>query len=863
MKKTTLYVAVLILFSLGVSAQEPYKDPKLSAEQRAGDLLKRLTLEEKVSLMQNSSPAIPRLGVKPYDWWSEALHGIARNGNATVFPQTIGMAASFDAALLFNVFDAASDEARVKYRQASLQNKFGRYQGLTVWTPNINIFRDPRWGRGQETYGEDPFLTSVMGQAVVRGLQGIPKKGYDKLHACAKHFAVHSGPESTRHKFNAENISPRDLWETYLPAFKDLVQKADVKEIMCAYNRYEGEPCCGSNRLLTQILRDEWRYKHLVVTDCGAVSDFFRPWGHKVDPDAAHASSKAVLNGTDLECGSDLADLVPAVSQGLIKEDRINTSVKRLLIARFALGEMDDPSLVPWMQIKDNVLCSPAHQHLALDMARESMTLLLNKNHILPLSKNMKILVIGPNAVDSVTLWGNYNGFPLHTETILDGIEKKIPSSSLVYDEGCSYTQAYSLHSLFNECTLNGKAGFKAEYFNNLDLKGEPVSSEWLTSPFNFSTFGGTAFAPGLSGRNFSALFTSRFTPSKSGDVAFRVSLSGEYSLIINGEEVKTGNGMEGQQYTVYVLKAQQGETYDIKFEYKQRALEGMMQFDMGIEYPVDFQAIINKAKDADAVVFVGGISPRLEGEQMSVDIDGFMGGDRTSIELPAVQRNLIKALHDAGKKIIFVSLSGSALGLVPESESCDAILQAWYPGQAGGTAVADVLFGDYNPAGRLPVTFYKNVGQLPDFSDYSMKNRTYRYFKGEPLFPFGYGLSYTEFQYGKAKLSTKIFTNQTKKLIVTIPVSNIGKMDGDETVQLYLSRPSDADGPIKTLRGFKREHFKTNETHNVIIELTSDDLLWFDTGTNTMRLLPGKYKLLYGKSSREEDLQELDLTIK
>ena len=863
MKKTTLCVAFVTLLSLGVHSQEIYKNPKFSAEQRAGDLLKRLTLEEKVSLMQNSSKAIPRLGIKPYDWWSEALHGIARNGNATVFPQAIGMSASFDNALLYKVFDAASDEARVKYRQASSQQKFGRYQGLTVWTPNVNIFRDPRWGRGQETYGEDPFLTGRMGQAVVHGLQGSPKNGYDKLHACAKHFAVHSGPESTRHKFDAENIAPRDLWETYLPAFKDLVQKADVKEVMCAYNRYEGEPCCGSNRLLTQILRNEWGYRHLVVTDCGAVSDFFRSWGHKTDPDAAHASSKAVMNGTDLECGSELADLVPAVKQGLIKEERINTSVKRLLTARFALGEMDDPSLVPWMQIKDDVLCSAAHRQLALQMARESMTLLTNKNHTLPLSKDMKVAVIGPNAADSVTLWANYNGFPLHTETVLDGIKKKLSAANLIYTEGCGYTQAYSLRSLFNACSLDGKQGFKAEYFDNMEFKGTPVSSEWLTSPLNFSTFGGTAFAQGVPARNFSARFTSQYAASTSADIAFRVSLSGEYSLFINGEQVKEGRSMEGQQYTVYVLKAEAGKTYDIKYEYKQKSMEGTMQFDMGVEYPVDFQKIVNMVKDADAVIFVGGISPRLEGEQMSVDIDGFMGGDRTSIELPAVQRNLIKTLHDAGKKVIFVSLSGSALGLVPESESCDAILQAWYPGQEGGTAVADVLFGDYNPAGRLPVTFYKNVQQLPDFSDYSMKNRTYRYFKGEPLFPFGYGLSYTEFKYGKAKQSANMFTARSKKMSVSIPVTNIGKTDGDETVQLYLACPSDTEGPIKALRGFKREFFKAGETRNVVIELSSDDLQWFDKGSNTMRLLPGKYKLLYGKSSRMQDLQELDLTIK
>lgn len=853
----------LCFFPLSSLSQEPYKNPKLSAEQRADDLLGRLTLEEKVSLMKNASEAVPRLGIKPYDWWSEALHGIARNGSATVFPQAVGMAASFDDALVYRVFDAASDEARVKFRQADEKGRHGRYQGLTVWTPNINIFRDPRWGRGQETYGEDPFLTSRMGQAVVKGLQGTPKNGYDKLHACAKHFAVHSGPESTRHKFDAKDISPRDLWETYLPAFKDLVQKADVKEVMCAYNRYEGEPCCGSNRLLTQILRSEWGYKHLIVTDCGAVSDFFRPWGHKTDSDAAHASSKAVLNGTDLECGSEFNDLVEAVHSGLIPEEKIDKSVKRLLAARFALGEMDNPSLVPWMQIKDEVLNSLAHQQLALKIARESMTLLLNRNHLLPLSKNMKLAVIGPNAADSITLWGNYNGFPLHTETILEGIRKKISTANLIYDEGCGYTQQNSLISLFNECAKNGKKGFKAEYFDNYDFSGTPIGTEWKTSSLNYSTNGGTVFAPGMPERNFSARFTSCFCPSQAGDISFRVSLTGNYLLYINGEKVSEGKAMEGEQYTIYTLKAEAGKSYDVQFDYRQKSKEGLVQFDLGIEKPMNPMNILQKIKDADVVVFVGGISPRLEGEQMMIDIEGFMGGDRSSIELPAVQRNLIKSLHDAGKKVIFVSCSGSALGLVPEVDNCEAILQAWYPGQAGGTAVADVLFGDYNPAGRLPVTFYKNANQLPDFSDYSMKGRTYRYFKGEPLFPFGYGLSYSEFRYGQAKMSTKSFSSQTRKLVVSVPVTNTSKFDGEEVIQLYLTRLDDVDAPIKTLRGFKREHFKAGESRMVSLTLTADDLQWFDAGINNMRLLPGNYQFLYGSSSRVADLKKLDLQIK
>ncbi len=860
--RLSLSIAFFSSISVSLFAQEAYKDVHLTPSERAEDLLQRLTLQEKVDLMQNSSKPVPRLGIKAYDWWSEALHGIARAGKATVFPQAIGMAASFDDALLFNVFDAISDEARVKYRQFSCSGQHGRYQGLTVWTPNINIFRDPRWGRGQETYGEDPYLTGRMGEAVVRGLQGQAKSGYDKLHACAKHFAVHSGPEWNRHTFNVEDVSPRDLWETYLPAFKELVQKADVKEVMCAYNSFEGEPCCGSNRLLMQILRDEWNYKHLVVSDCGAINDIYMPVpkGHGSEPDEAHASSRAVASGTDVECGSVYSNLTDAVQRGLINEDKINKSVFRLLKARFELGEMDDPALVPWMQLKDDVINSPAHQQLAIKMARESMTLLQNKNKLLPLSKDLKVVVMGPNAADSVTMWANYNGFPYHTTTILEGIQKKVGVDNVHYLKGCDYVRTTDLSSLFDQCALDGKAGFEATYWGNTDFKGNPVAKDWLTTPLNFSATGGTVFARGVPISNFSARYHSVFTPKESGTVAFYMTLNGNYKLFIDGLQQSTGRYL-GSPTKVVTLDVEAGKSYDIRLDYNTR-YDGMLSFDFGKEKAIDLKKVAAAAKDADVVIFVGGISPRLEGEEMAVQADGFKGGDRTSIELPAVQRQLLQQLHQAGKKVIFVNCSGSAMGLLPETRSCDAILQAWYPGQAAGIAVADVLYGDYNPAGRLPVTFYKNIDQLPDFEDYSMKGRTYRYFKGQPLFPFGYGLSYTTFSYGQGRLDKPV-VNAGDSITLTIPVTNAGSRDGEEVVQVYMNRVNEKDGPIKTLRSFRRVTLKAGETREIKMLLNADALQWFDVNSNTMRCLPGEYRLLYGGSSADQDLKEVKLVMR
>lgn len=863
--KKLLSACLIILFSCGAFAQTshkavlPYQDTGLSPEQRAEDLLGRLTLEEKALLMQNNSKAIARLGIKPYEWWNEALHGVARAGLATVFPQSIGMAASFNDSLLFKVFTAVSDEARAKNRYFNNKGQYKRYQGLTMWTPNVNIFRDPRWGRGQETYGEDPYLAGRMGMAVVHGLQDPADTRYNKLHACAKHFAVHSGPEWNRHSFNAENIDLRDLWETYLPAFKDLVQKAKVKEVMCAYNRYEGDPCCGSNRLLTQILRNEWGFNGIVVSDCGAISDFYGEKKHNTHPDATHASAGAVLSGTDVECGSNYATLPDAVRKGLIPEERIDISVRRLLKARFELGEMDDTH--PWNHIPYSVVASAGHNELALKMAQESMVLLQNKRNLLPLNKNMTVAVIGPNANDSVMQWGNYNGTPSHTVTLLKGIQKLLPESQLIYEQVCGHTDAHIWGSLFGQCRSLKGNGFEATYWNNTAFRGTPSSEAVQPTPFAFQAAGATVFAPGVNTKDFSASYRSTFRPAHSGTAHFRIATNGKIRVLVNGKEAGPEIVNKKQPVNYYPFDFEQGKEYEIELRTEQTREDAFLKFDLVEAQPTDMEALLKRLRKADVVIFAGGISPLLEGEQMSVDAPGFRGGDREDIELPAAQRNVLQTLKKAGKKIVYVNYSGSAIALAPEAANCDAILQAWYPGQEGGTAVASILFGEYNPAGRLPVTFYKSNEQLPDFLDYSMKGRTYRYLKEEPLFPFGYGLSYTQYAYQPARLD-KTSLKYGERATLTIPVQNIGKRDGEEVVQVYLRRPDDAEGPVKTLREFRRISLPKGSSKEVEVTLPYSAFEWFDTKTNSMHPIAGRYEILYGGSSREQDLQRMEITI-
>ncbi|WP_448698306.1 xylan 1,4-beta-xylosidase [Mucilaginibacter sp. AW1-3] len=858
-----LLLCIGVIYQFSASAQKlPYQDPHLPSEVRAKDLVSRLTLKEKVGLMKDVSDAIPRLGIKKFNWWSEALHGYANQGPVTVFPEPVGMAASFDDQLVYHVFDAVSDEARAKNNDYRKHGESTRFHDLSVWTPNVNIFRDPRWGRGQETYGEDPYLTSRMGIQVVRGLQGPADAKYRKLLACAKHFAVHSGPESTRHQLNITDVEPRDLWDTYLPAFKALVTEADVREVMCAYQRLDDEPCCGSNRLLGQILREDWGFKYLVVSDCGAITDFYR--SHKSSSDATHASAKAVLAGTDVECVGYAFDKIPdAVAHGLIKEKSINTSVIRLMTQRFELGEFDDDALVPWTKIPLSVVNSPAHQQLALEMARESMTLLQNNNNVLPLSKSIqKIAVVGPNAANTQMLWGNYNGTPLHTINILDGIRAKIGADRVVYDNACDLVEDKVTENAFAECSIDGKTGIRATYWNNRDLEGPAVITEQLTNPIALTTFGAHQFAPGVNLDAFSAKYETTFKPGFSGEIVFKMEATGSAELFIDGKLIsRTGSWRANPNKVPFTVEA--GKAYKIEMRYRQlNNWAASLLFNFGKEVPVTYDALLAKVKDVDIVIFAGGISPRLEGEEMPVELPGFKGGDRTDIELPSVQRNFIAALKKAGKKVVFVNCSGSAVALVPETENCEAILQAWYSGESGGQAIADVLFGDLNPAGHLPVTFYKNVQQLPDFNDYKMNGRTYRYMNSAPLFPFGFGLSYTTFNISDAKLSKAVIT-RNESVQMTVPIANTGNRDGVEVLQVYVRKLNDTSGLNKTLRAFKRLAIATGKTELASMAIPVKSFEFYDPSTGKVQVAPGEYELLYGSSSADKDLRSIKITIK
>lgn len=856
-------ILLLGLTFLGCACPD-FRDSSLPSDQRADLLLQELTLEEKISLMMDVSKPVERLGIKPYNWWNEALHGVARAGLATVFPQPIGMGASFNDSLVYEVFTAVSDEARAKSAYYASKGSYERYQGLTMWTPNVNIYRDPRWGRGIETYGEDPYLTTRMGVNVVKGLQGVSDGKYDKLHACAKHFAVHSGPEWNRHSFDVENLPLRDLYETYLPAFKALVQDAGVKEVMCAYNRFEGEPCCGSNRLLTQILREEWGFDGIILSDCWAINDFFDEKGHRTHKDAPSAASAAVLSGTDLECGSTYESLIEAAKKGMIDEKAIDRSVKKLLKARFDLGEMDDPSKVSWTKIPFSVVASAAHDSLALKMARESMTLLLNKQNVLPLKRgNLTVAVMGPNAKDSVMMWGNYNGVPARTVTVLDGIRSALgKGDKLIYEQGCPCVGDDLLESVFSECKSEGRTGFSARYWNNVNREGKVDVKTRVMTPFNFCTSGATVFAPGVNLTDFSATYNATYVPKASGEVVFDVYSFGKGRLLVNQKEAMSFYNSHGGNKQSYALQVEAGKKYDIELQFEYLQSDAQLNFDLGFKKKVDIAQSVNAVRHADVVVFVGGISPSLEGEEMGVDLPGFKKGDRTSIELPEVQRNLLAALHRAGKKVVLVNCSGSPVGLVPETETCEAILQAWYPGQQGGRAVADVLFGEYNPAGRLPVTFYRNIEQLPDFEDYHMTGRTYRFMKERPLFPFGYGLSYTTFTYGAATFN-KQTAGSEDNLSVVVPVSNTGSRDGEEVVQVYLSKVGDEAGPVKTLRAFKRVSVPSGKTVDVHITLSKKDLEWWNEDTHSIQFCPGEYQVWIGGSSDEKALSKYAIQLK
>ena len=865
MKKTILCLAFLATSLAGSAQMLPYQNPNLSPAERARDIVSRMTIEEKACVMLDVSEAVPRLGIKKFNWWSEALHGIANMGNVTVYPEPIGMAASFNDPMVYRVFDQVSTEGRAAYNQWIASGREDqRFHSLSVWTPNINIFRDPRWGRGQETYGEDPFLTSRMGVQVIRGLQGPEDTKYRKLYACAKHYAIHSGPESSRHHDNINDVTPRDLWETYMPAFKDAVQKADVREVMCAYQRWDDEPCCGSTRLLQQILRDEWGFKYMVVSDCGAITDFWE--NHKTSSTPRHAAKVGTLAGTDVECGYNYVykSIPEAVQMGLITEEEVDKHVLRLMEGRFELGEMDDPKLNSWSKLGPELLSCKEHRQTALEMARQTMTLLQNRGGVLPLKKGEKVAVIGPNFNDQVLMWGNYNGTPNTTASLLFGMQEKVGRKVAKAFQGCDKVSDQVLTSYYDQCSIYGKKGFHGTFWNNTRWEGDPVTSRQHTQPISETTFGQHQFAPGVNLTDFSAIYETIFKPQQTGRVLLDVESVSDFEVLVDGKSLvhhRTWRTTDTRNF----IDVEKGKEYHITIRFAHiPTYNANLKVNIGVENTVNYDALIASLNGIETVIFAGGISAGLEGEEMPVDLPGFAGGDRTDIELPAVQRQFLKRLHEAGKKVIFVNFSGSAMALEPETETCDAILQAWYPGQEGGRAIADVLYGDYNPSGKLPVTFYRNVRQLPDFKDYSMKGRTYRYMTERPLFPFGYGLSYTSFNIGQARADkTTLSPLSGDKLTLTIPVTNTGSREGTEVVQVYLRRTADVEGPRMTLRGYARTTLKAGASADVQITLDKDCFETFDPQSNAMGILAGDYELFYGNSSDASDLQKLTVTLK
>ncbi|MBL7740813.1 MAG: glycoside hydrolase family 3 C-terminal domain-containing protein [Chitinophagaceae bacterium] len=851
-------LSILLLLSTLCHAQAdkdklPFWNHKLPLEKRVNDVVSRLTLEEKVAQMLNATPAIPRLGIPAYDWWNEVLHGVARTPyKVTSYPQAIGMAATWDTGSLKKMADYSATEGRAIHNKAIQLSKTGdRYVGLTYWTPNINIFRDPRWGRGQETYGEDPFLTAYFGAAFVRGLQGNDPK-YLKAAACAKHFAVHSGPEPSRHSDNF-NPSAYDLWDTYLPAFKELIVNAKVAGVMCAYNAVNTQPCCASDLLMNDILKKQWKFTGYVTSDCWAIDDFFRY--HKTHKDATSSAVDALIHGTDVECGQTVyKTLVDAVKTGLIKEEQLDVSLKRLFEIRFRLGMFDPPSLVKYAQVKETALEAPEHKAHALKMAQQSIVLLRNENNTLPLNKKIKkIAVIGPNASNRIAVLGNYNGTPSRVVTVLDGIKEKLGNGvEIVYEKAVNFTNDTLLvyDNISNLYTIDGKPGVKAEYFSNTKLEGNPAVTIFDTDIDHYWTEGQVPVA-GIASDNYSARYTTSFTAPEDKEMNFEIEGDDGYKVFVNDKLMVDSwlrNRWGAKQFK---LSVQKGNSYKIVVEFFQTSGPASIRLKPGNYIKTDFNALVGRIKDADAIVYVGGISPQLEGEEMPVTVPGFKGGDRTSILLPAVQTELLKALKTTGRPVVFVMMTGSAIATPWESENIPAIMNAWYGGQSAGTAVADVLFGDHNPAGRLPVTFYKSDNDLPGFSDYSMENRTYRYFKGDPLYGFGYGLSYTSFHYDQLKVPAA--SQAGKKIIVSARVTNTGKRDGEEVVQLYLSNENKTiKAPLKALKGFKRIFLKAGESKIIQFTLTPQDLSVPDE-KGTYRSLKGKLLVSVGGGQPDE----------
>lgn len=820
---------------------------------RVDALISQMTLEEKISQMIYDAPAIERLGIPSYNWWNECLHGVARAGLATVFPQAIGLAATWDPDLLLQVATAISDEARAKHHQAVRQGIRDIYTGLTFWSPTINIFRDPRWGRGQETYGEDPYLTARMSVAFVQGLQGDDPR-YLKLVATPKHFAVHSGPEPKRHQFDA-GVNERDLRETYLFAFEACVKEAKAGSVMGAYNRVNGEPCCASPTLLERILRREWGFDGYVVSDCGAIHDIYAQ--HQVVATPEEAAALAVKAGCDLECGGIYYALLDAVKKGLLSEEAIDQALRRLFMARFRLGMFDPPEQVPYTRIPYEVVASPRHRELALQAARESIVLLKNEGGLLPLPRDLgAIAVIGPNADDLRVLLGNYNGTPAQAVTPLEGIRQKIaPTTRLYYAPGCEIVdniapmEAIPPNCLYPTRGNTSARGLTAEYYTNTELSGEPAIRR-LDPQVDF-IWAGTTPLTGRWGDQFSVRWTGYLVPPVSGTYRIGVNGFSEYRLYLDGQRILSYKGIHLPILDSREVYLEAGRFYSLRLEYISKGLDPQVQL-LWSPPNMDYAArALEIAQKADVIIAVMGLSPMLEGEEMPVDVDGFVGGDRTDIGLPAPQEKLLRQLHDLGKPIVLVLLSGSALAVNWAAEHIPAILQAWYPGEMGGEAIADVLFGDYNPGGRLPVTFYRSVDDLPPFEDYRMEGRTYRYFRGEPLFPFGYGLSYTTFALENLRIVPgKVETGS--EVTVSVDVVNTGPRAGDEVVQIYVRhRTAPEPRPLQELKGFQRLHLRPGERKTVVFTLHTHQLGLYDESGHYV-VWPGPIDVMVGHSSRD-----------
>lgn len=813
---------ILLIALLLVSCSKKidlYMNVDLSFEARTTDLVSRLTLEEKINIMRYDSKAIKRLGIPAYNAWNECLHGVARSGKATVFPQAIGMAAMWDATEMGKIADAIADEARAKHHEYASRGKRGIYQGLTYWTPNINIFRDPRWGRGMETYGEDPYLTAELAIPFIKGLQGRDDEKYFKLVATAKHFAVHSGPESTRHSFNVWP-DEYDLLETYLPHFKRAVQEAGVYSVMCAYQSFRGMPCCGSE-FLNDLLRNHWSFDGYIVSDCWAIRDFYEEKGHHVVNTSEEAVAMAVKAGTDMNCGDTYAPyLLNAVKQGLVSEAELDTAVKRIIMARMKLGLFDPPEIVPYTSIPYSVVDSEEHQALAREAARKSIVLLKNENNILPFRKDIKrVAVIGPNADDLEVLLGNYNGYPTNPKTPLTGLKEKLPHAEVLFAQGCElsaglpYLSAVPSEYLYTDASLKNH-GMKAEYYDNKERMGSPVIER--VDPNIDYIWGTTPPSPKFSYDNFATVWTGILLPPAAGDYALGAEGFSGFDFYLNDSLLIHYESEHHPTKKYKRMTLEEGKPYRIRIEYIQDDTEhAMMRLLWDTPKRNLKEEAVDLAKSADLVVLCMGLSPLIEGEDLDVQVEGFLGGDRLDIKLPDTQTELIREIHQLGKPTVLVLLNGSALAFNWEAGHIPAIIEAWYPGQAGGTAIADVIFGDYNPAGRLPVTFYKRVDQLPPFDNYDMKGKTYRYFAGEPLYEFGYGLSYTTFEYTLCEIPAIAETD--KPIDLAVNVKNTGTMDGDEVVQIYTSLPESRNKrAIRSLQGFKRIHLAVGETKTV-----------------------------------------------